>query len=100
MSGFRLTWVSTVFLLRLFVVLMDDSFRDEGECQKRQIPVSVFVHDPEHPAHEDLVWLAKETCRECPVQAECFLFGMKNGEVGVWGGAWLELPPETSTDKP
>lgn len=77
---------------------MAESFRTDGECKKRRIPVQVFVHDPEHPAHEELVRFAKEICRECPFQAECFLAGMQNGEVGVWGGAWLDLPPENPTE--
>jgi hypothetical protein len=75
---------------------MDSS---KAECKKRQIPVEIFVHDKEHPKHDEFVKTAKDVCRECPIQADCFLLGMQNGEVGIWGGTWLNLPSEDPTDK-
>lgn len=74
---------------------MAEEFFDEGECKKRRIPVQVFVHDPEYQKHDEFVEIAKEVCRDCSFQLECFMYGMQNFEQGIWGGAWLaELPPE------
>lgn len=72
-------------------------WRKDAECVKQGIPVEVFIHDPELPDHEVRVAAAKEVCRECPVRADCFLAGVNNNETGVWGGAWLDVLPDSDS---
>jgi WhiB family redox-sensing transcriptional regulator len=52
---------------------------DDALC--RQIDAELFFPLPNETPHDAL-----KACKLCPVQAECFAFGMEGNYEGVWGG--------------
>lgn len=71
----------------------------DGKCVELELPNELFVHDPENPAHPLYVNIAKKACAACPFQKQCLEYGEETGSVGVWGGQWLDLPPEETAEK-
>lgn len=75
----------------------DRSWRREAACS-----------DPDHsdtllatfdnPSDEDIE-AAKRVCSSCPVESECLLFALTNGERwGVWGGTTPEEREDMRAD--
>ena len=61
-------------------------WKDEAECLN--MDTNIFFDKYEEDQH--LASSVDHICQRCPVNKNCFAWGVSNKEWGVWGGVYLE----------